>query len=57
VERDDLLDTTTQALRLLMDKFFGPFTIVESVEAREQARAREIAERRLKKKKGNPYSA
>jgi hypothetical protein len=54
VERDDLLDSTTQGLRLLMDKFFGPFTLVDSVEAREQARAREIAERRLKKK-DNPY--
>jgi hypothetical protein len=54
VERDDLLDTATQGLRLLMDKFFGPFTIVDSVEAREQARAREIAERRVKKSR-NPY--
>jgi phage terminase large subunit-like protein len=55
VERDDLLDTATQALRLLMDKFFGPFTIVDSTEAREQARAREVAERRLKRKDGGPY--
>ena len=55
VERDDLLDTATQALRLLMDKFFGPFTIVDNIEAREQARAREIAERRVKKKDGGPY--
>ena len=38
-----------------MDKFFGPFTIVDNVEARERARAKEIAERRLKKK-DNPYS-
>jgi hypothetical protein len=37
-----------------MDKFFGPFTVVDSVESRERARAREIAERRLKKKE-NPY--
>jgi hypothetical protein len=55
VERDDLLDTATQGLRLLMDKFFGPFTIVDNVEARERAKAKEIAERRLKKK-DNPYS-
>lgn len=52
-ERDDLLDTTTQALRLLMDRFFGPFTVVDSVEAREQARAREIADRRTRQR--NPY--
>ena len=54
VERDDLLDTATQGLRLVMDKFFGPFTVVENVEAKEAARAREIAQRRLKKK-DNPY--
>jgi phage terminase large subunit-like protein len=54
VERDDLLDTATQGLRLLMDKFFGPFTVVDSVEDRERARAREIAERRLSKKE-SPY--
>ncbi len=53
-ERDDLLDTATQGLRLLMDKFFGPFTVVDSVESKERARAKEIAERRLKKKE-NPY--
>ena len=54
IERDDLLDSTTQGLRLLMDKFFGPFTVVDSTEDRERARAREIAERRLAKKE-NPY--
>jgi phage terminase large subunit-like protein len=54
LERDDLLDSTTQGLRLLMDKFFGPFTVVDSTEDRERARAREIAERRLAKKE-NPY--
>jgi len=54
VERDDLLDTATQGLRLLMDKFFGPFTVVDSVESRERARAQEIAERRLRKQE-NPY--
>ncbi len=54
VERDDLLDTATQGLRLIMDKYFGPFTVVDSVESRERARAREIAERRLAKKE-NPY--
>ncbi len=54
VERDDLLDSATQGLRLLMDKFFGPFTVVDSTEDRERERAREIAERRLAKKE-NPY--
>ena len=54
VERDDLLDSATQGLRLLMDKFFGPFTVVDSTEDREQARARDIAERRLAKRE-NPY--
>ena len=54
IERDDLLDSATQGLRLLMDKFFGPFTVVDTTEDREQARAREIAERRLSKKE-NPY--
>jgi len=54
IERDDLLDSATQGLRLLMDRFFGPFTLVEDSEDRERARAREIAERRAKKHK-NPY--
>ena len=54
VERDDLLDTATQGLRLLMDKYFGPFTVVDSTEDRERVRAREIAERRLNKQ-SNPY--
>lgn len=54
VERDDLLDTATQGLRFLMDKFFGPFTLVDDVESREQARAKQIAERRIKKTR-NPY--
>lgn len=56
IERDDLLDSATQGLRLLMDRFFGPLTLVENIEDRERARAREIAERRLKKTK-NPYDA
>lgn len=54
VERDDLLDTATQGLRFCMDRYFGPFTVVDSVEAREQARARELAERRARKR-NNPY--
>ena len=54
IERDDLLDSATQGLRLLMDRFFGPFTVVDSAEDRERERARDIAERRLAKRE-NPY--
>ena len=52
-EHDDLLDTTTQALRLIMEKFFGPFTIKvdKKQEARERAR---LAEKKRKRRK-NPY--
>jgi predicted phage terminase large subunit-like protein len=52
-EHDDLLDTTTQALRLLLEKFFGSFTIKKDVtqEKREQAREDE----RKRKRRQNPY--
>ena len=57
-ERDDLLDTATQALRFLMDRFFGPFTIVDTVESRERENEKKVAERRLKKKtRKNPYDS
>lgn len=52
VEHDDLLDTTTQALRLLMDKFFDPFTIV--IDPEEVRKQRLLA--RAKRKKTNPYA-
>ncbi len=52
IERDDLLDTTTQALRLIMDKFFGPFTVKENDVERARLEAKRAAERRAKR---NPY--
>ena len=52
-EHDDLLDTTTQALRLVMEKYFGAFTIKsDPIEAKRQ-KARE--EQRRRKRKRNPY--
>lgn len=52
-EYDDLLDTTTQALRLLMEKFFGPFTIKTDPE--EEKRKRALEEARRRKRRRNPY--
>jgi len=52
-ERDDLLDTTTQALQLFMKKFFGSFTIEESKDEREREDARD--EQRRKTRRRNPY--
>lgn len=52
-EHDDLLDTTTQALRLIMEKFFGSFTIKENPVEKKRAAAREEQKRRKKRK--NPY--
>lgn len=52
-ERDDLMDTTTQALRLIMDKFMGPFTIPQDPE--EKKRQQVLAEQRRRKSKRNPY--
>lgn len=51
-EHDDLLDTTTQALRLIMDKFFGPFTLPDTAEERERQEAKAKQERR---QRTNPY--
>lgn len=51
IEHDDLLDTTTQALRLAMDKFFGALEFKPDIE--DIMRQRAIA--RLKKS-GNPYA-
>ncbi len=55
-ERDDLLDTTTQAMRLFMDNHVGALTTKRDVEALEKERqeARRVADR--KKRNGNPYS-
>jgi phage terminase large subunit-like protein len=53
IEHDDLLDTTTQALKLFMDKFFGPLEFKQDVE--EIMRQRAIA--RMKKlQQRNPYA-
>jgi predicted phage terminase large subunit-like protein len=52
-EHDDLLDTTTQALRLLMEKFFGSFTIKKDPEQQKRDAARDEQKRR--KRKRNPY--
>jgi predicted phage terminase large subunit-like protein len=51
IEHDDLLDTTTQALKLLMDKFFGPLEFKMDIE--DIMRQRAIA--RMKAKRVNPY--
>lgn len=52
IEHDDLLDTTTQALKLLMDKFFGALEFKPEVE--DLMRQRAIM--RLKKaQQHNPY--
>ena len=48
-ERDDLLDTTTQAMRFLMDGHIGALTTRRDLE--EQERAREIAKRQAEKAK------
>lgn len=53
IEHDDLLDTTTQALMVFMDKFFGPLEFKQDIE--ELMRQRAIA--RIKKMQArNPYA-
>ncbi len=52
-EHDDLLDTTTQALRLLMEKFFGSFTI--KTDKKQEARERARLEEKRRKRRKNPY--
>ncbi len=56
IEHDDLCDTTTQAMRVFMDKHIGALTIkVDPLETRRQ-QARVDAERAKKKRDGgNPY--
>lgn len=56
IERDDLLDTATQAMRVFMDEYVGALTIkVDPVEVKRQE-ARRKAEAAKKKLKGaNPY--
>lgn len=52
-EHDDLLDTTTQALRLLMEKFFGPFTI--KIDPVEEKRKAALDAQKKRKRRRNPY--
>jgi hypothetical protein len=52
VEHDDLLDTTTQALRLIMDTHMDAFTVVKDVEEERRRAARAAEERRSRR---NPY--
>lgn len=53
VKHDDLLDTSTQALRLFMDRFIGPLTVEDDEEARQRREARE--EEETVKARVNPY--
>lgn len=52
IEHDDLLDTTTQALRVLMDKYFPAFTVKVDKEEEEKRAAKRLAA----KSRGNPYA-
>lgn len=53
LEHDDLLDTTTQALKFVADKFMGAFTLPKKTRA--QLLEDELA-RRGRNVKGNPYA-
>lgn len=52
VEHDDLLDTTTQALRVLIAKYFGAFFYTPSKEDRERDKYRHLEH----KQRSNPYA-
>ncbi len=52
-ERDDLLDTTTQAVRLIMDKFIGAFT--QRTTPEEMAKQAALDEQRKRRSRRNPY--
>lgn len=54
IDRDDLLDTTTQALRYFMDHFIGPLTELADAET-EARRKAQLIENRRAKVKSNPY--
>jgi phage terminase large subunit-like protein len=53
IEHDDLLDTSTQALKLMMDKFFGPLEFKPDID--ELMRQKAIARIQQMKQK-NPYA-
>lgn len=52
IENDDLLDTTTQALRFFIDKYFGAFTFKVDADAMQRMKAVQDEKRR---KRINPY--
>ena len=52
-EHDDLLDSSTQALRLAMEKFYQAFTVKTDPVQLRREKARE--EQRRRKRKRNPY--
>ncbi len=56
IERDDLLDTATQAMRVFMDEFIGALTIKKDPLEEKRQRAREAADKAKRNAKGaNPY--
>jgi phage terminase large subunit-like protein len=55
LKHDDLLDTTTQALRYLMDQYIGSLTIEEDEEEALEREAREASEETRVER--NPYDA
>jgi len=55
VKHDDLLDTTTQALRLIMDKFLGSLTVEEDLETKHEQEARDEVD--TDKGRINPYDS
>lgn len=54
VKKDDLLDTTTQALRLFLDEYIGALTIEESDEEVQERESREARDE-AREARGNPY--
>jgi hypothetical protein len=56
IERDDLMDTSTQAMRVFMDQYIGPLTIKKDPIEVQRQKARMAAEKAKKREKGgNPY--
>ena len=56
IEHDDLMDTATQAMRVVMDEHVGPLTIkVDPVEAKRREARRRADEVKRKIKGSNPY--
>ena len=57
IERDDLLDTATQAMRVFMDEYIGPLTIKKDPVEEARQRARMAADKAKTKAEGgsNPY--